>query len=148
MYNTARSGIIISFSATIMRDWIKDSSSTIWSHQLMLSKSKAKFCLGEYFRFVSLKLRSTTLRSNEESKKETKNRKYWKRNSEKVVVMFSTYLMKKHLGKYMQKLQNLLCFLQIKSTLMKNRYLWLEKFKFIHLRLLDNQVFLFWIVIP
>ena len=102
MYNTARSGIIISFSATIMRDWIKDSSSTIWSHQLMLSKSKTKFCLGEYFRVVSLKLRSTILTSNEESKKETKKRKYWKRNSEKVVVMFSTDLMKKHLGKYMQ----------------------------------------------
>ena len=45
----------------------------------MLSKSKAEFCLGEYFRVVSLKLRSTTLRSNEESKKETKKAKILKK---------------------------------------------------------------------
>ena len=38
----------------------------------MLSKSKTKFCLGEYFRVVSL-LRSTILTSNEESTKDTKN---------------------------------------------------------------------------
>ena len=112
MYNIVRSGIIISFSATKMHGWIKDSFSTIWLHQLMLSKSKTKFCIGEYFRVVSLKLRSTILTSNEESTKDTKKRKYWKRNSEKVAMNFSTDLMKKHLGNTCTQSQNLLCFLQ------------------------------------
>ena len=77
-----------------------------------------------------------------------KMRKYWQWNSEKVAVMFSTDLMKKHLGNYMQTITNILRCLQIKPTLMYNRYLWKEKFKLIHLRLLDNQVFLFGIHIP
>ena len=115
-----------------MRDWIKDSSSTIWSHQLMLSKSKTKFCLGEYFRVVSLKLRSTILTSNEESKKEKKNENIEKGIQRKLWWCFQQTWWRNILENTYTQLQNLLCFLQIKPTLMKNRYLWKEKFKRIH----------------
>ena len=68
-------------------------------YQLMLSKSKTKFCLGEYFRVVEAQYWGPM----KEARKRQKKRKYWKRNSEKVAVLFSTdLLMKKHFGKYMQ----------------------------------------------
>ena len=68
-------------------------------YQLMLSKSKTKFCLGEYFRVVEAQYWGPI----KKARKRQKKRKYWKRNSEKVAVLFSTdLLMKKHFGKYMQ----------------------------------------------
>ena len=68
-------------------------------YQLMLSKSKTKFCLGEYFRVVEAQYWGPM----KKARKRQKKRKYWKRNSDKVAVLFSTdLLMKKHFGKYMQ----------------------------------------------